>query len=227
MVRAIDVISDHAVAGRVVAVDRALLARRGAEPLGLLPLDFTYLDAASGVPTAQSSMWHGSRRRLLMAAAFIAVIVVAAVTIVGISLRSADTPPGDRPVTQGRTTLMIPSQWHRNEQTVTRSTAGSGSLGQSRTVFVAPDDGSRILLIQSPVRSGSTSASVAVSLRNRIVQRGDDVVSEFSASTRFAGRDVISYREAPASGAPIRWYVLVEHDLQVSVGCQGVPAAIR
>jgi type VII secretion-associated protein (TIGR03931 family) len=61
---------------------------------------------------------------------------------------------------------------------------------------------------------------VANSLRNRIDQRGDDVVQEFSASTRFAGREVISYREVPVSGGPIRWYLLVSAGLQVSVGCQ-------
>jgi type VII secretion-associated protein (TIGR03931 family) len=87
-------------------------------------------------------------------------------------------------------------------------------------VFVDPDDGRRLILVQTRVRDDSTQASVAASLRNRLGQRGDDVVTEFSPSTRFAGRDVISYREAPASGSAIRWYVLVDHALQVSIGCQ-------
>jgi len=31
---------------------------------------------------------------------------------------------------------------------------------------------------------------------------------------------VISYREAPASGPPVRWYILVDDAVQVSLGCQ-------
>jgi len=53
------------------------------------------------------------------------------------------------------------------------------------------------------------------------IRQGDAVVTEFSASTSYAGRDAISYREAPGSGSPIRWYVLVSDSLQVSIGCQG------
>ncbi|MFZ2509654.1 MAG: type VII secretion-associated protein, partial [Gordonia sp. (in: high G+C Gram-positive bacteria)] len=53
-----------------------------------------------------------------------------------------------------------------------------------------------------------------------ISQRGDDVVVEFSADAVYGGRQVISYREAPASGAAIAWYVLVDGTTQISVGCQ-------
>ncbi|RKH75687.1 type VII secretion-associated protein, partial [Corallococcus praedator] len=74
--------------------------------------------------------------------------------------------------------------------------------------------------VQNAVRIDSTPTTVATSLRNRLQQSGGDTVSEFSAVTRYADRDVISYRETPGSGAAIRWYVMVSSALQVSVGCQ-------
>ena len=77
----------------------------------------------------------------------------------------------------------------------------------------------------SSPRCAPARESVAGSLRNRIEQRGDDVVTEFSAATRFGGRDVIGYRESPASGGAIRWYVVVDDGLQVSIGCQAGTAA--
>ncbi|MGC4934193.1 type VII secretion-associated protein [Gordonia sp. DT30] len=215
---AISLILEYAVAGRIVAVDRRRIARWGAKAAHPVPLDFGDLDAEFLSPPESSRRGRGARRMLGAAAAVMTVLVVVLAVCAWLSQRGEQAPATDRQVTQGRTTVLIPSGWQRTEQGPV--SGAPGPAAQSRAVFVAPDDGSRILLIQSPVRSGSTPSSVAVSLRNRIAQRGDDVVSEFSASTLFAGRDVISYREAPASGAPIRWYVLVEHDLQVSLGCQ-------
>lgn len=215
--QAVDLILDHAVAGRVVSVDRRLIARWGSRVAHLEPLDFGDLEArvaaSSGRRRVELTRWQ-----VLGATLAVAMLVVGVVAAVALTRHDRPPAPADHRVTQGRTSLLIPTDWQQAEQSAP-SGATSSSV-QSRIVFVAPEDGSRILLVQSTVRAGSTPSSVALSLRNRIAQRGDDVVSEFSASTRFAGRDVISYREAPASGAPIRWYVLVEHDLQVSVGCQ-------
>ncbi|WP_338837551.1 type VII secretion-associated protein [Gordonia polyisoprenivorans] len=215
--RAVELILDHSVAGRVVAVDRRLVARWGSRVAHIEPLDFGDLDAQMAASSARRRV-ELTRGRVLAGVLAVVVLVVGVVAAVASTRHDRPPAPADHLVTQGRTSLLIPSDWQQTEQNAP-SGATSSSV-QSRTVFVAPEDGSRILLVQSTVRAGSTPSSVALSLRNRIAQRGDDVVSEFSAATRFAGRDVISYREAPASGAPIRWYVLVEHDLQVSVGCQ-------
>lgn len=227
---AVELIAEHAVIGRVVGVDRRLIGRWGAAttatgardpapgPAGATP--------AALVSPADPAGHHASRHRWWWASgAVLALTVIVTAMLVGLVQREPPVAPESGPVTVGRTTLTVPADWHRADPPAPGT--ASPPPTQSRTVFVAPDDGARILLVQSPVRAGSTQASVASSLRNRIGQRGDDVVSEFSPSTRFAGRDVISYREAPVSGAPIRWYVLVDHDLQVSIGCQtgtgGVP----
>ena len=117
----------------------------------------------------------------------------------------------------------MPGDWRQSEQRTPSGSADDPST--TRAVFVDPDDGRRIIAVLTEVRAGSTRESVAGSLRNRIEQRGDDVVTEFSAATRFGGRDVIGYRESPASGGAIRWYVVVDDGLQVSIGCQAGTAA--
>ncbi|MGW0037104.1 type VII secretion-associated protein [Gordonia sp. NPDC003376] len=209
---AADVIGHHTVAGRILEVDPGLISRWG----GRTRRASSGADLVSD-PAAEPA---ASRRlRWIWVAAACATAVAALAAAVGIRQHDGPSAPRIDQVTVGRTTLTVPGGWHRSDPPAPSGATGSGT--QTRTVFTAGDDGTRILLVQSPVRAGSTAATVATSLHNRIRQRGDDVVTEFSPSTRYAGRDVISYREAPVSGAPIRWYVLVDDDLQVSVGCQG------
>lgn len=214
--RAIDMVSAHAVAGRVVPVDRALLRRSGwrtgrpEEPAEPAPI---------GGDVAVPERSRRARWVWPVAAAVAVVIALGALGVGWWQRGHTENAPRTRTATVDRTTLVVPGDWRQSGQPAP-SADSDPSVTQSRTVFADPDDDARILLIQSVVRAGSTPASVATSLANRIRQRGDDVVTEFSPSTRFGGRDVISYREAPASGSPIRWYVLVGDGLQVSIGCQ-------
>lgn len=216
--RAVDLVSQHAVAGRVVRVDRRLILRYGWR------VGETSSDVFTTTASEESSAWPESakprRSRIVWTAVAAVVAVAIAVTavVIGVVGKRDDPVPASEQVAVGRTTLTVPGQWRRSEQAT--PSGASADPGTTRTVFVDPDDGRRLILVQTRVRDDSTQASVAASLRNRLGQRGDDVVTEFSPSTRFAGRDVISYREAPASGSAIRWYVLVDHALQVSIGCQ-------
>lgn len=137
---------------------------------------------------------------------------------------SADQEAGDRAVTSappapvsaeiGRVTLSVPEQWRR----VSDPVDDDGAI--PFTTIAARSDDRRIIMVQNAVRADSTLDSVAVSLRNRLDQRGNDVVTEFSPRTRYGDRDVIGYRETPVSGGQIRWYVVVDSALQVSIGCQ-------
>ncbi|WAC54712.1 type VII secretion-associated protein [Gordonia sp. SL306] len=214
--RAIDVVATHALAGRVVAVDRELIRRygwRSGRPEGADPP----IGAIERPAQDSAGPTRGRTGRWIVAAGVAAVGVALVAGVVGFLQRGGEGPPVEQTVTLGRTDIDIPADWRRSE--LGRPDAG-GTDEPLRSVFADPADGRRILVVQSEVRTDSTLASVATSLGNRIRQRGDDVVTEFSAVTRFMGREVISYREAPASGSAIRWYVLVEHGLQVSVGCQ-------
>lgn len=211
--RVIEVVTAHALAGRVLPVDRDLVQRYGwriGRPEGADDETAPPVVAAPPEPRRRfAGHW-------IPAAGVIAVLIAIVAGVVGFLQRDDDPAEHTERVVVERTSLEVPADWRRND-------LGSGDAqpaDASRTVFVDPNNGRRILLVQSQVRSDSSLATVATSLNNRIRQRGDDVVTEFSPATRFMGREVISYREAPASGSAIRWYVLVDDGLQVSIGCQ-------
>ncbi|MFW0791101.1 type VII secretion-associated protein [Gordonia sp. CPCC 205333] len=204
---ALDWLRMHTGIGRILAVDTDLVVRYGADPgpaQGRLDVAEPWTEEAAAPA--------GRRRRRVLAGATIAA-VIAATAIVG-GVRSGHSLSAPESMRVGRVAVVIPSGWNRAEQSM-----GSGEV--ARAVFVRRDDGRRIIVVQTTVRAGSTPDSVARSLANKIAQRGDNAVVEFAPSMRMGGRDVIAYRETPASGVPIAWYVLVEHDLQVSIGCQG------
>lgn len=215
--RAREIVGAHVLAGRVVDVDRTLVRRYGWR-IGR-PLSDTERFGAHGPATSVPGPTRGDHRisrRAVWAAGVVAALIAAVAVVVGVVQVQPEVAV-EETVTVGRTTLVVPADWRRSELS---TSDGQNGAQTSRTVFVDPDTGGRLLLVQSAVRSDSTLESVARSLGNRIRQRGDDVVTEFSPSTRYTGRDVISYRETPASGSAIRWYVQVADGLQVSVGCQ-------
>ncbi|MEH3157175.1 MAG: type VII secretion-associated protein [Gordonia paraffinivorans] len=200
----LDLVADATPTGRVAAVDRALLHRFG------VPREPRSIPPGAPVPAPVG------RGRILTAAG---VLVVVAAVVVGVVVwRGADDDPAPRPTGEtaqiGRVSLTVPADWRRTSD----PPDATGAIGF--TSIAAPDDDRRILIVENSVRVDSTLDSVATSLRNRLAQRGADSVAEFSADTTFAGRRVVSYRETPGSGAPIRWYVVVASALQVSVGCQ-------
>ncbi|MDH6677945.1 type VII secretion-associated protein (TIGR03931 family) [Rhodococcus sp. LBL1] len=81
--------------------------------------------------------------------------------------------------------------------------------------------GRRIVLVPTDVAAGSDRAEVAHALERRIADRGPDgPFSEFDPDAEFAGRPGISYVESPDDRSRVRWHVLVEDGVQVSVGCQ-------
>jgi len=208
--RAVEVVTGVVVAGRVLTADRALVREYG------LRGSPQRRSGPGWVPTEWPRRAGGRRYRPLMAAAVVLLCVLVSAAGAAIVL-GGDPVARPRVVTADldRVRVSVPGQWRRTDPP-----AGAARSGPRRTVFADPADGRRLIVVLSPVRAGATQQSVALSLRNRIRQRGDAVVTEFSASTGYAGRDVISYREAPGSGSPIRWYVLVSDGLQVSVGCQ-------
>ncbi|MEH3156424.1 MAG: type VII secretion-associated protein [Gordonia paraffinivorans] len=200
----LDLVADATPTGRISAVDRALLHRFG-PPRAPRPAP-----TPAPVPTATG------RSRLLLA---VGVLVAVAAVVVGLVVwrggADRSTPrPADETAQIGRVSLTVPAGWRRTSD----APDATGAIGF--TSIASPDDDRRIVLVQNSVRADSTLDTVATSLRNRLAQRGTDAVAEFSADTTFAGRRVISYRETPGSGAPIRWYVVVASALQVSVGCQ-------
>ncbi|GAA4666624.1 type VII secretion-associated protein [Gordonia humi] len=190
----------------VLRADRALVARHG----GREPSMRESIEAAVGPPPAPSPR---SKTPLAVGAALCALLAV------GLALVRPGSSPAESATTEhavGDVVVAVPADWRRSDLADDRPDDGSGV----RAVFADPADGGRLIVVVTPLRPGSDRDSVSESLANRLLQRGDIGILEFAPDTVFGGRRVISYRETPASGPPIAWYVAVESGVQTSVGCQ-------
>lgn len=206
---------DSAAAGaRVVRVDRGLVERHGRRWTPVEPIDFGFPEPPVAPPRKLP--------RALLVLALAAVVVLGAA---GLIARWPQSAAGAR-LTQsvGPVTLTVPDGWRRTALSGDRPDDGRGL----RAVFADDGDGRRLIVVVTALRPGATRETVARSMANRMAQRGDDVVVEFAAESTYGGRPVISYREVPASGPAVSWYVAVEPagqdptaaPLQVSIGCQ-------
>jgi type VII secretion-associated protein (TIGR03931 family) len=111
--------------------------------------------------------------------------------------------------------VTLPSGWKE------RTPAASSSSGARVELVPAGGADRRILIMQNAVREGAGYDEVAATLAAKIEQRGrPELFGELERDVVFGGRPGIAYSEFPDESSVVRWHVLVERDLQVSVGCQ-------
>ncbi|NKY48169.1 type VII secretion-associated protein [Nocardia cerradoensis] len=167
------------------------------------------------------------RTPLLIGAAVVAVVVAAVVAAVVLT-RSGDESPTAQPTaarpsavasptaapappaeTFGRVGAVIPAGWHITNRSGAR-------------VDISPNDGARerISLVQKDLAPGSGVEDVAATLETQIAKRPAGTVGPLQRNVIFGGRPGLSYEETPGDGTTVRWQVLVDSGLQVSVGCQ-------
>lgn len=117
------------------------------------------------------------------------------------------------PETFGRLRLQAPVGWH---------VANNPEQPDRTRIVLIPDDGARrrITVVQQAVAADAGDNEVAADLETQMRQRPTGSVSGLRRDAEFAGRPGIAYEEYPSDGSTVRWHVLVEHGLQVSVGCQ-------
>ncbi|WP_026919396.1 type VII secretion-associated protein [Gordonia shandongensis] len=192
---------------RAQTADRERIRRHGD-----LVAPISAADLLSGQVPAPPSAGRRSVRGPIAAAVVLAVVAIVGAVVVHWPRGAAS---GGQRVAVGRVSVVVPGDWPRTDIDPDADD-GAGR----RSVFAAPDGGARLIVVSSRLRVGSTAETVATSLRNRIAQRGDDAVADFAADLDYAGRRVIGYRETPASGTAISWYVIVAAGVQGSVGCQ-------
>ncbi|WP_405167210.1 type VII secretion-associated protein [Nocardia sp. NBC_01499] len=172
-------------------------------------------------------------------AAIAAVVVVAAAVVGGVVLlnRSDDTPvaapatsapsrgaaPSSTaaapsttaagPETYGRIRFQTPDGWH--------IASAPDANGKSR-VDLSPNDGARlrVTVTQTPVAPDASYEQVAAKLETQMSQRQDGVMSDLKRDVVYGGRSTLAYTERPGDGSTVRWHVLVEYGIQVSIGCQ-------
>jgi type VII secretion-associated protein (TIGR03931 family) len=161
---------------------------------------------------------HGAgrhyRRHWALALAVLLTVAVAGVLGVLASVRRG-APAGDGvPTTflvEGRVALEVPAQWPTQ-----RVVAGPGS---ARVQVTSPSDPEMSLHVtQSRVALESLSAT-ADSLKQAIDAEPTGVFVDFNPTGNVAGRPAVTYREV-RSAHDIRWTVLVDKAVRISIGCQ-------
>ncbi|WP_068179487.1 type VII secretion-associated protein [Mycobacterium sp. UM_CSW] len=160
----------------------------------------------------------------------------AAVALTAFPLAIAAAPPATRrgasppvaaqtvPTTflvEGRVALTVPAHWSAQ-----RVVTGPGS---ARVQVTSPSDPEVALHVtQSPV-AGETLGGAAERLRHAIDAEPAGVFVDFNPAAMSGGRPAVTYREVRVTHH-VRWTVLLDGPVRISVGCQSRPgdeAAVR
>ncbi len=121
------------------------------------------------------------------------------------------TPPSgaSEAITLGKVRIVPPPGWQAQAQ------------GEQRVNLTPPGGGKRIVVMQNTLSPGAGYDEVAAGLAARIAGSGHpDKFGPVQRDVTFGGRPGISYTETPDEKSQVKWHVMVEHDTQVSVGCQ-------
>lgn len=116
---------------------------------------------------------------------------------------------------EGRVALTVPANWSAQ-----RVITGPGS---ARVQVTSPSDPEVALHVtQSPV-PGETLSGTAERLKRAIDAEPTGVFVDFNPTGSSAGRPAVTYREVRATHH-VRWTVLLDGPVRISVGCQSRPA---
>lgn len=170
------------------------------------------LPAQSGVDA------HRVRSRVEMVGGLSAAVVLAAMAAAIAVGGHRGVAPGTAPSTtflvEGRVALTVPANWPTQ-----RVVTGPGS---ARVQVTSPADPEVALHItQSPIPD-ETLAATADRLKRAIDAEPAGVFVDFNPSGVTAGRPAVTYREVRARHH-VRWTVLVDGSVRISVGCQSRP----
>lgn len=194
----------------VMAVDDGRLPRLAAAALSAE-------DALSPSPSAATARGARSSGRMFVTLPVAGVALTAGALAVGV-FRSHEMPPADAvPMTflvEGRVTLTVPAHWPAS-----RVVAGPGS---ARVQVTSPSDSEVALHVtQSPV-GAETLNGTAERVKRAIDREPSGVFVDFDPSGVGAGRPAVTYREL-RPGHDIRWTVLLDGSVRISIGCQSRP----
>ncbi|MFG1794346.1 type VII secretion-associated protein [Nocardia sp. NPDC049149] len=121
-------------------------------------------------------------------------------------------PPTDTATTVGRLRFQVPNGWH---------VGSTPDVSNKYRVDLSPDDGARLrITVTHTLVPGVSYEQLASRLEDQISQRPSGVLSELQRDVRYGGRPGLAYTEHPGDGSTVRWHVLLENGVQVSVGCQ-------
>lgn len=174
----------------------------------------TLLASARDAPPAAGAteVGRGGRRRTALAFG-IAVVALASGTIV-LGRTHGPTQSPAIPVSvllDGRVSMDVPAGW-----TVQRITDGPGS---ARVQVISPSEGDAMLHLTQSWTPGADLVATAAALRQAVDDETAGAFVDFNPRDTRAGRAAVTYREL-RPGREVRWVVLVDEGVRISVGCQ-------
>jgi type VII secretion-associated protein (TIGR03931 family) len=188
---------------RTVQVDDARLKRLVAE--------FVQGEVGTCKSPCTEAVGRGHRRHWRPAMAVLLIVVVLGV----LTLYHRTAPvTDDLPTTflvEGHVALEVPAQWPTR-----RVVAGPGS---ARVQVTSPSDPELALHVTQSRVPMDTLSATAESLKHAIDAAPTGVFVDFNPVGNSAGRPAVTYREL-RSGHDIRWTVLVDKAVRISIGCQ-------
>ncbi|QUR69591.1 type VII secretion-associated protein [Mycobacterium spongiae] len=208
-----DEVRASGIGQQVTIVDDAWLAR-------LARAMHSNVAKPRSAPEPGASTVIGRRYRTRMRPAAAAVLTVVAVAVpcaVAVIWRRA--PSAETPATflvEGRVAVAIPDDWLTQ-----RILAGPGS---ARVQVTSPSDPEVALHVTQSLVAGETLAGAAERLKRAIDAEPAGVFVDFNPSGSSAGRTAVTYREVRAAHH-VRWTVLVDGSVRISIGCQSRPGA--
>ncbi|WP_280435314.1 type VII secretion-associated protein [Nocardia carnea] len=125
----------------------------------------------------------------------------------------AEPAPGAGSMTVGPITFTVPEGWR-----VTNPTTAS-----TDRVVLEPTQGlkARITVIQEQLLvPGAGYEQVAADLEAKRATAAPGLYSPIRRDVVFGGRSGLAYSEHPEGGSTVDWHVIVEHSIQISIGCQ-------
>ncbi|MCA2243600.1 type VII secretion-associated protein [Mycobacterium sp. WUMAC-067] len=181
---------------------------------------FPARSAPPGPGSAARATARPSRVRTLGGLGAAAIVVAAAAPAAMSPSRPGEAPPkrvdaaSTTYLVEGRVALSVPATWPTR-----RVVTGPGS---ARVQVTSPADPEVALHItQSPV-AAETLSGTAERLKRAIDAEPAGLFVDFNPSGTSAGRPAVTYREVRA-GHHVRWTVLLDGPVRISVGCQSRP----
>ncbi len=171
----------------------------------------------------------------------VAGVLAAVAAALGLLVAGAALPPGPGPGGTSTSTAPRASQPGSSGELVQYGYAArlppgwahTGGLPERRRSLLTPTatpDGSDLISVERTPLGYDTGAEPERARRELRAEFAAAVaagapLSGFADDARYAGRPVVSYREADdATGTDVAWYVVLDGDAQLSVGCRATPA---
>jgi len=216
----IDTADGIADADNIAGAVRTALIRRGVSAVSAR-IDDALLGSPQPEPISASGRRAPAHRRWRRVSPQVVAAASVAAVMCGVGLASARPRTVAPAVTadatslvEGRIAVRIPAHWD-----VERITAGPGSR---RVRVTSPVDPDAALHITASYVPGEMSSATAHVLWQAIARQPAGVFVDFRPSDQRGARPAVTYREVRV-GRNIRWSVVLDGSMRISIGCQSAP----